>query len=137
MSTPVLLYDGACGLCACSVRFVLRHERRHDLHFARLDGAFARPILERHPALRALDTVAWYESADQARPERLQTRSAAVLEVLRYLGGRWRLGLVAAIVPRPCLDLLYRLVARHRRHVFGAGRSCILPTVADRHRFLD
>ncbi|RPJ69890.1 MAG: DUF393 domain-containing protein [Acidobacteria bacterium] len=135
--SPVLFYDGGCALCAGSVRFVLRHERQRTLRFASLEGAFARSVLARHPGLQGLDTVVWYEPAGQGRPERLLTRSAAVLKVLRYLGGPWRLGLVAAAIPRAWRDAVYRLVARHRRRLFGRADSCALPPHAARHRFLD
>jgi predicted DCC family thiol-disulfide oxidoreductase YuxK len=134
--SPVLFYDGECALCAWSVRFVLRHERRATLRFASLEGAFARSIVVRHPGLQGLDAVVWYEPAGESRAERLLTRSAAVLEVLRYVGGAWKLlGLVAAAVPAPLRDAAYRVVARHRRRLFGQADSCMLPPAA-RHRFL-
>lgn len=136
MSGPVLLYDGTCGLCAWSVRFVLRHDRREVLRFASLDGAFARPVLARHPQLRERDTVVWYEAATPGGHERILTRSAAILQVARYLGGRWRLvALPAAMLPRPLLDLLYRVVARNRRALSGPA-ACRLPPATGRHRFL-
>ncbi|RPJ83426.1 MAG: DUF393 domain-containing protein [Acidobacteria bacterium] len=134
---PVLLYDGTCGLCAGAVRFVLRHDRRKLLRFASLDSNFARPILSRQPELPALDTVVWYEPPGEDRPERLLTRSTAILQVLRYLGGRWKLGLLAAVVPRSGLDFLYGLVARSRRRLSGHAGACVLPPPAERHRFLD
>lgn len=136
MRVPVLLYDGTCGLCGWSVRFVLRHDRRQVLRFASLDGAFARSIVSRHPALEGLDTVVWYEPAERGRPEIVLTRSAAVLEVLRYLGGAWSLGLLASVLPRAWLDLLYQFVARRRRRLFGPP-ACITPPPGARHRFLD
>jgi predicted DCC family thiol-disulfide oxidoreductase YuxK len=136
MSQPVLLYDGACGLCVGSVRFVLRRDRRGTLRFASFDGGFGRSVLERHHDLRGLDTVVWYEPAGKGRPERLLTRSSAVLRVLRYLGGPWRLGLVAHAVPRGVRDALYRLLARHRRRLFPA-EACLLPSPEHRHRFLE
>ncbi|NOT44912.1 MAG: DUF393 domain-containing protein, partial [Acidobacteria bacterium] len=37
----LLLYDGACGLCAASVQFILRHERGHDLAFVAQDELHA------------------------------------------------------------------------------------------------
>lgn len=136
MTAPVLLFDGACGLCVWTVRFVLRHDRRGTLRFASLEGAFGRSVLERHLSLRGVDTVVWYEPAGEGGPEQVLTRSRAVLRVLRYLGGPWRLALVARLVPRGVLDALYSLVARYRRRLFP-GDACLLPSPTDRHRFLD
>ncbi|HEX4632313.1 MAG TPA: DCC1-like thiol-disulfide oxidoreductase family protein [Gemmatimonadales bacterium] len=118
---PVLLYDGACGFCAESVQFLLRHEgTRHDLRFA---------SLERVPGAGA-DSVVWREGG------RDLVRSDAVMAAARYLGGGWRaLGTAATLVPRPLRDGLYRLVARHR-HRLG-GSVCVIPTPEQRSRFLD
>ena len=36
--TPLILYDRTCGLCARSVRWILEHERDHEIVFAPLQG---------------------------------------------------------------------------------------------------
>jgi predicted DCC family thiol-disulfide oxidoreductase YuxK len=133
---PVLLYDGACGLCTWTVRFVLRHERRRALRFASLQGDFAGRLHARHPELAGIDSVVWYEPAAPKRAERLLVRSDAVFAVLGYLGGWWRLGRAAQLVPRPWRDAVYALVARHRRRLSGAD-LCTPPPPAQRPRFLD
>jgi predicted DCC family thiol-disulfide oxidoreductase YuxK len=137
MGDPVLLYDGDCGLCSAFVRFVLRRDRRGVIRFASMDGTFARDVLSRHPRLRELDTVVWYEPGEEGGPERVLTRSAAVLRVLEYLGGIWNVGRLALPVPRSWLDLLYRMVAQSRRRLFGRPAACLLPPPDARRRFLD
>lgn len=137
MANPVLLYDGACGLCTRTVRFILRHDRRKVLRFASLDGGFARSVVSRHPGLRNSDSVVWYEPREEHRRERILTRSDAALQVLRYLGGTWRMGLVAAVVPRSWRDLFYRLVARHRRRLFPPVTVCLPASADERPRFLE
>jgi predicted DCC family thiol-disulfide oxidoreductase YuxK len=133
---PVLLYDGTCGFCAESVQLVLRHDRRGTLRFAALDGAFGRAVLARHPELAQLDSMVWLEPARGGIPERLFRRSAAALQVARYLGGAWRLATVAGLVPRVFRDSLYDLMARHRHQLTRAGPQCLVPTPDQRARFL-
>ncbi len=139
----VLLYDGACGLCAASVRFVLRHEREpRNLRFAPLDGAFGRAVRARHPGLDAVDSVVWLEGpgklgpygADDV-PERVHVRSAAALKVAEHLGGAWRLALVLRLVPAPLRDAVYAIVARHRHRIVPAD-ACPLPPPAAADRFI-
>ncbi|MCD6051631.1 MAG: hypothetical protein K0Q55_3040, partial [Verrucomicrobia bacterium] len=44
----LVLFDGDCGLCQRSVRFLLAEDRAKAFSFAPLQGATAAPILERH-----------------------------------------------------------------------------------------
>ncbi len=136
MSLPVLLYDGTCGLCSRAVQFVLRRDHRGELRFAPLGGAFARDVIARHPGLQAMDTVVWFWPASSLVPERTLVESAAVLEVLRYLGGPWAvLAVVGRAIPGRLLDALYRVAARSR-HRFP-NPSCQLPAAGDPDRFID
>ena len=135
--TPVLLYDGSCGLCASIVQFVLRHDRQGTLRFAGLDSRFADDIRARHPALHAVDSVIWVEPAWGSRSERVFLHSDAALALARYLGGWWRLALAGRLIPRPLRDGLYEAVARHRHQIPEIGASCVLSTADTRHRFLE
>lgn len=132
---PVLLYDGACGFCARSVQFVLRHDRRRTLRFAPLQGAFARRTIATRADLRGIDSVVWVEPGDEGQPARVACRSDAALQVLAYLGGWWSVLRVARLVPRAIRDGAYDLVARHRHRLSVA--SCLLPPADQRDRFLD
>ena len=133
----VLLYDGTCGFCASSVQWILGHDRRGTLRFAALESAYGAGVRGRHTELDAIDSMVWVEPAADAAPERVFVRSAAALRVARYLGGLWRLALAGALLPRPLRDAAYDLVARHRRHVPGAGVTCLVPAPEVRSRFLD
>lgn len=133
---PILLYDGTCGFCARSVQFVLRHEARDTLRFARLEGALGGALRERHPELATVDSLIWYEPATPASPERLLWQSRGVLRVARYLGGVWGiLGSLGRIVPSKLLDAAYAWIARHRKQL--AADACLVPTPAQRRRFID
>jgi predicted DCC family thiol-disulfide oxidoreductase YuxK len=134
---PVLLYDGACGFCGATVRFVLRHDRRGTLRFATLGSSFAVRAIERHRAVAGVDSVVWLAPGTPGRPERAFVRSAAALRLAWYLGGAWRLVLAAWIVPRPLRDAAYDLVARHRHRFPGVADACFVPTPEVRARLLD
>jgi predicted DCC family thiol-disulfide oxidoreductase YuxK len=137
--SALLLYDGTCGFCAANVQFVLRHDkRRRTLRFSSLQGPTATELRSRHPELDVVDSVIWFEPGNAAHPETLLIKSAAVLRVLRYLGGAWRpLGVLAAIIPRALRDAVYDLVARHRHLLIRGATVCVIPTPEERGRFLD
>lgn len=135
---PVLLYDGTCGLCHTTVRFILRRDRVGTLRFASLDGKYGRAVVRAHPELRVVDSVVWVESVRGATETRVAVRSAAALEIARYLGGRWRwMSLVLRVVPRPLRDRAYDLVARHRHRLPGKAVERIVSPADVGDRFLD
>jgi predicted DCC family thiol-disulfide oxidoreductase YuxK len=132
---PVLLYDGVCGFCNGAVRTILRVDRRGTLRFAALDSDFARAIISRHPSLHDVDTVVFVDNPGQ-EGERVSVRTAAGLRVADYLGGAWKLLLVAGVIPRPVRDWLYDRFAAVRYRVFGEYSSCPVPAPDVRARFL-
>jgi len=132
----VLLYDGRCGLCSRTVRFVLRHERAHTLRFAALDGEFARAVIARHPELDGVDSIVWIERAG-SDAESAAVRSEAALRVARYMGGPWRLALAGRMLPRAWRDAGYDFVARHRHRLIPGADRCPIPAPGSESRFLD
>lgn len=127
---PVLLYDGTCGLCASSVRFLLDRDRDGTLRFAARDSAFGRSLRDRHRGLEAIDSVVWVEPAS----DRVWTHSGAALRALAGLGGPWRLVRLALLIPVAVRDAVYRVIARHRHRL--RGDACLVPGEKDRGRFL-
>lgn len=135
-ATPVLLYDGVCGICNRSVQSILRFDRRGTLRFAALESDFARAIIERHPQLRDVDSMVFVENPGQA-DEHIDVRSAAALRVFSYLGGPFRLLLAARIIPAGLRDWLYDRFAAVRYRLGGRHDTCPIPGPDVRARFLD
>ena len=134
-NAPVLLYDGVCGFCNKAVQTILKHDRRGELRFAALQSEFGQGVLRRHPELEGVDSVVFVEPAPGG--ERVYVRSDAALRVAAYLGGPWRLFLIAGVIPAPVRDFLYNLVARYRYRFFGKYDACLLPPPEVRARFID
>ena len=136
LATPVLLYDGVCGICNSAVRTLLRLDPHGSLRFAALDSDFARAIIDRHPDIHDVDSMVFVDAP--GRPvERVAVRSGAALRVADYLGGPWQLLKVARIIPAPLRDWLYDKFADIRYRVFGKYDSCPLPSPEVRARFVD
>lgn len=85
MSSPILLYDGVCGLCNRMVQYILRRDPEGVFRFAALQSPLAKRVLGRHGADAGdLDSV--YVVVDYELPgERLVERSDAVIFVLKQL----------------------------------------------------
>ena len=121
----ILFYDGGCGLCHRAVRFVLAFDREgRAFRFAPLGGATFRAQVPEAERASLPDSLV----LRTAEGETL-TRSAAVLHILRRLGGFFRLvAILGGIVPRFLGDALYDFVARVRSKLF-ARPDDVCPTV--------
>lgn len=140
MATPPawILFDGTCGLCDCSVRWLLARDRRGALRFATLEGGIGAEIRERHPELPPAEDTFVLVERPRSSAERVRVRSDAALGAVALLGGGWRLAAgLLRIVPRPFRDLVYGFVARRRTRWFGRLDACRLPTPEERKRFLE
>lgn len=128
---PVVLYDGVCGLCSRSVRWILRHERDHVLVFAPLQGPTAAALRATYPAIpRSLESVVYITGG------RAHLRSKAFLHLAAHLRAPWRWVHAMRWLPGVVLDLGYRLIARVRYRVWGKTATCELPAPEARARFL-
>ncbi len=129
---PVLLFDGSCNLCNFWVNFLLAADSKHRLKFAALQSTGGKQLLLQHGYdSNVLESVILIDQAG------FYTKSAAILKVLRLLGGLWRLLYVFVIIPRPIRDFLYNFIARRRYRWFGRRDQCRIPTAPERERFLD
>lgn len=137
MTNPIVLYDGVCGLCNRLVQFLLKHDKNDQLRYAALQSEFAVKVLSRHGLdPKDLDTVHVilnYEEPD----ELVLARSDAIIEVVKRLGGIWKLVSIGKVMPKPIRDSLYKIVATNRYRVFGKFDTCMLPEPRHRAKFLD
>jgi predicted DCC family thiol-disulfide oxidoreductase YuxK len=128
----MLFYDGGCGLCHRSVRFVVAADRSGSFGFAPLGGETFRasvPVEDR----RTLPDSIVVRRADGS----ILVRSDAAIHVLSRLGAGWRaLGAILALVPPRLRDQAYDFVARRRLRWFARpAESCPLVPHDLRARF--
>lgn len=128
---PLVLYDGTCGLCARSVRWILRKEADHAIRFAPLQGETAAALRERFGNIpTTLESVVFIDG------ERAHLRSKAFLHLMKHMRAPWRWAYRVRWLPAFLLDLGYRLVAALRYRLFGKVDACELPAPEQRARFL-
>lgn len=135
VSVPdVIFYDGNCGLCHRFVRFVLAEDTSGNLYrFAPLDSEAFQKSVPESQRTNLPDSVVLLSAKGEAL-----IRSAAILHVLKRLGGLWRvIASVARILPTRLLDALYNLVARVRLQLFKKpDEACPIVPADLRGRFL-
>jgi predicted DCC family thiol-disulfide oxidoreductase YuxK len=136
MKMTVVFYDGECGFCHESVKWLRWLDRRKALRYAPLQGTTAEEVLGRHGVAGRELTGLWV-AVDVGTPrERLWHRSDAALEALRRCGGWGAVLSWARWIPRAVREWVYGRVARIRYHVYGRRSACDLPKAEERECFL-
>ncbi len=133
-TTERVFYDGHCGLCHFTVRFVLLRDRAGRFRFAPLEGATFRRTVPAQVRATLPDSV-----IVQTTEGELLSRSAAVFYLLNRLGGVWRiLAAFGSIVPVTLRDRVYDWLAAVRHRLFPApAAACPLVPPHLRDRFDD
>lgn len=125
----ILLFDGTCGLCNTAVQWILRHDVGGRMRFAPLDSTLGKQALARLPELAGVDSMVLLHR------QGAWIKSTAALEIARYVGGIWGMGVVGYILPRALRDWCYDQMAKRRTAMFGRLDQCMLPTPDERARF--
>ncbi len=129
--TSIILFDGTCGFCEASVRFIARRDPAGHFHFAPSQWPQAVALLARHGLTReAARSLVLIEG------EHVYLRSTASLRIASRLSWPWRAAGVLLWVPAPLRDLAYGVVARLRHRLAGASNACEIPPPELRDRLL-
>jgi predicted DCC family thiol-disulfide oxidoreductase YuxK len=128
----LVLFDGVCNFCNFWIQFALKRDKHGKLMFGSLQGETAQHLLPQYniePAV--LTSVIFLEDGIAYR------ESTAALKVCRHLDGGWKLFYVLIIIPAFIRDGIYKWIGNNRYKWFGKQESCMLPTPAQRKRFVD
>jgi len=134
----VLLYDGLCGFCDGTVRWLLLHDRAGRIYFLTQQSELAQTVFARHGIpKRTEDDRVYLLVHPGTDAEQLLQRSEAIVRAMGLLGGGWRC--VAALLgafPRGLRNAVSAAVARNRYWIGGKRTECRVPTAEERVRFL-
>jgi predicted DCC family thiol-disulfide oxidoreductase YuxK len=137
----LVLYDGECGFCNRSIRWLLRRDRNDRLRFAPSNSPSVQDLLARHGFQssgeeQGPDTILVFRNLGTP-VEELLVRSNAFLACLRVLPQPWPAFAVSLrVFPRPLREMGYRFISRHRYRIWGRYASCPIPTAEERLHFL-
>jgi predicted DCC family thiol-disulfide oxidoreductase YuxK len=118
----ILLFDGVCNLCDSLVGFIIRHDRSGKIMFCSLQSDSVKSLLAEYGF-----PPGYIKSLVYIKETKYYTRSTAVLNILKDLGGGWQLFYGFIIVPAFIRDFFYSLIAAVRYRIFGKKVSCLMP----------
>jgi len=127
----IVFFDGECGFCDTVVRQIMQIDSKRHLSFAPLQGQTATRLLDE--PLRSPENLKTLVYLDRA--QKVWTKSEATLEILKRVGGFWKIASLAKILPVGFRDWFYDRVAERRRSIIDKA-NCPLPTKDQRARIL-
>jgi len=127
----VILFDGTCGFCERSVRFIARRDPAGHFRFAPSQWPEAVALLARHGLTReAARSLVLIED------DRVYLRSTASLRIASKLAWPWCWAGVLLWLPAPIRDIAYNLVALARHRLAGTSNACEIPPHELRNRMI-
>ena len=127
----IVFFDGECGLCDAAIRQIMQIDSNRRLRFAPLQGQTATRLLDE--SLRSPENLKTLVYLDRA--QKVWTKSEATLEILKRVGGFWKIASLAKILPVGFRDWFYDRVAERRRSIIDKA-NCPVPTEDQRARIL-
>ena len=129
----VLFFDGDCAFCSAAVRRAAKLDTRKNVRFAPLQGKLAgEKGFASHAAAEGGTMVVMRESDGK-----VFTRSDAWIELMRALGGGWKLLVAVKFIPKIIRDTVYQWVADHRYLISRKGNFCEMPDPEVQKRILE
>ena len=127
----ILLFDGVCNLCNSIVQFTIKNDPKGKFKFASLQSESGQALLKNLGLpTDDLDSFVFIKGNNYF------LKSSAGLNVLKELGGIWKLFYILIIFPKPLRDFVYGLIAKTRYRIFGKRDVCMVPTDELKQRFL-
>lgn len=103
----ILFFDSFCGLCHFAVRFLINHDKKHQLSFAPIGGeTFLRCQLEHYAKI---DSVIFLDESGN-----VYLKSQAVLKALEFTNLKF-ISYLLRFIPNYISDWIYDKVALKRK----------------------
>ena len=126
----IIYFDGVCGLCNSFVKILLKVDS--DLKFATLQGNSGQKLLTKINFNKSeFDTVIFKKN------DQVYTKSSAVFEIFKTIGGLWKVFLIFSVLPISITDAVYRYIALRRFKVFGKLDQCDITIFNKPGQFID
>jgi len=126
----IILFDGVCNLCNGTVLFLIKHDKKNNLHFAAQQSSAGSKIMQQYFVLNDGKSVVIIKD------EKVYYKSEAIIEISKLLFGWPRLFIVISILPNGFRNWFYDIIANNRYTIFGKKEHCSIPSKANEHKFI-
>ena len=117
---PTVLFDGKCGFCGRSIRFLQAHQKPGALRLVPSQSDAAQQLLCELGVAQKPASIVLVEDGQ------LHLRSDALLRICRYMRGPWNLLAYATVIPAPLRDGVYDWIAANRYRWSKSSDVCAI-----------
>jgi predicted DCC family thiol-disulfide oxidoreductase YuxK len=116
---PIILFDGACGLCTWSVQFIIQHDTSNLFKIINLQSADGKRLISKFNIdTDKIDSVILIEDSQYL------IKSSAVLRIIQVLYAPRAIISILGNIPVSIRDWCYDIIARNRYKWFGKVEHC-------------
>ncbi|GBF26835.1 hypothetical protein MnTg02_01877 [bacterium MnTg02] len=128
---PLLVFDGVCVLCTGFAHFILSHDRKKQFLLTTAQSKLGQALF-RHYRLDPVD----FETNLLIMEGRAFGKLIGFAEIMKQLGGPWRLFGALRYIPTSLGDWIYDRIAQNRYQLFGRHQNCMVPEPEWRGRII-
>jgi len=126
----IVLFDGLCNMCNKTVLFLIKFDKKNNLHFAAQQTYAGAKIMNQYLVNQDARSVIFIKE------NLVYYQSDAIIEIAKLLSGWPRIAILAIVFPKFLRNWAYDLVANNRYKIFGKQMNCSIPSKANEHKFI-
>jgi predicted DCC family thiol-disulfide oxidoreductase YuxK len=126
----IVLFDGLCNLCNKTVLFLIKFDKKNNLHFAAQQTNAGAKIMNQYLVNQDARSVIFIKE------NLVYYQSDAIIEIAKLLSGWPRIAILAIVFPKFLRNWAYDLVANNRYKIFGKQMNCSVPSKAIEYKFI-
>jgi len=88
-----ILFDGVCNLCNGAVQFIIKRDKQAVFKFAYLQSKVGQDLHSKFTIADNVDSIVYIDE------DKVFLKSKAVFEIIKVLGGFWKILLLFSILP--------------------------------------
>jgi len=128
---PVMFFDGECIFCSRALQFFIRIDKDELIRYTTLQSDEGQLVMKNLNISDDMDSVALIDKGDY------YVKSDVTFQLLGQMKYPWKILSVIKILPRSFRDFFYDIIAKNRYKIFGKSDHCIIPSVDQKHLFLN
>lgn len=130
-NNAIIFFDGYCKLCNFSVSTILKFEQHPYFKFSPITSEFTKTFFkENYQTIESINSVILYDD------EILYYKSDALIKIAEQFRSPYKYLNLIRYVPKNIRDSIYDFIAKYRFSIVGKRKTCRIPTVSLKHRFL-